>query len=85
MEDTLFAGAVIEQVKSNFTIHCDSSETALRLYQQMKDDLTGHARSFTHYHRLVERFGLIEDIRFCLTPNSANVLSVYKDGVLVTG
>jgi len=83
IEDTLFAGAVIEQVKSNFTIHCDSSETALRLYEQMKDDLTGHARSFTHYHRLVERFGLIEDIRFCLTPNGANILSLFKDGVLV--
>lgn len=85
MEDTLFAGAVLEQIKNNFTIHCDSSETALRLYEQMKDDLPGNARSFTHYHRLVERFGLIEDIRFCLTPNVANVLPVYKDGLLVTG
>lgn len=83
MEDTLFAGAVIEQIKNNFTIHCDSSETALRLYDQMKDDLPGNARSFTHYHRLVERFGLIEDIRFCLTSNGANVLPVYKNGLLI--
>jgi len=83
MEDTLFAGAVIEQIKNNFTIHCDSSETALRLYDQMKNDLPGNARSFTHYHRLVERFGLIEDIRFCLTPNGANVLPVYKNGLLI--
>lgn len=85
MEDTLFAGAVIEQIRNNFTIHCDSSVTAERLYEQMKDDLTGNARSFTHYHRLVERFGLIEDIRFCLTPNAANVLPVYKDGLLIVG
>lgn len=85
MEDTLFAGAVIEQIKNNFTIHCDSSETALRLYDQMKDDLPGNARSFTHYHRLVERFGLIEDIRFCLTPNGANVLPIYKEGLLIAG
>ena len=83
MEDTLFAGAVIEQIKNNFTIHCDSSETALRLYDQMKEDLPGNARAFTHYHRLVERFGLIEDIRFCLTPNGANVLPVYKNGLLI--
>lgn len=85
MEDTLFAGAVIEQIRNNFTIHCDSSVTAVRLYEQMKDDLTGNARSFTHYHRLVERFGLIEDIRFCLTPNAANVLPVYKDDLLIVG
>ena len=82
MEDTLFAGAVIHQVADAFTIHCDSSETALRLYKEMQHNLMHHAQSFTHYHRLVERFGLIEDIRFCLTPDAANVLPVYNDGVL---
>lgn len=82
MEDTLFAGAVIHQVSNVFTIHCDSSATAAHLYNQMKNDLIGNAQSFTHYHRLVERFGLIEDIRFCLTPDAANVLPVYENGVL---
>lgn len=83
MEDTLFAGAVIAQIKESFTIHCDSSFTALNLYEAMKNDLVGHAPKFTHYHRLVERFGLIEDIRFCLTPDVAPVLPVYRDGKLV--
>lgn len=83
MEDTLFAGAVIAQIKEAFTIHCDSSFTALSLYEAMQDDLVGHAPKFTHYHRLVERFGLIEDIRFCLTPDVAPVLPVYRDGKLV--
>ena len=82
MEDTLFAGAVIDQLNHAFTIHCDSSATAAHLYYQMKHDLIGNAQSFTHYHRLVERFGLIEDIRFCLTPDAANVLPVYNNGVL---
>ena len=85
MEDTLFAGAVIDQIANAFTIHCDSSETAVQLYIQMKHDLIGSAQSFTHYHRLVERFGLIEDIRFCLTPDAANVLPLYKDGLLIRG
>ena len=83
LEDTLFAGAVIEKVQEAFTIHCDSSFTALHLYKQMKDDLVGHAPAFTHYHRLVERFGLIEDIRFCLTPDAAPVLPLYRDGKLI--
>jgi 2-phosphosulfolactate phosphatase len=83
MEDTLFAGAVIDQIGQKFTSFCDSSATALHLYQNMKNDLMGHAKHFTHYHRLVERFGLIEDIRFCLTPDAANVLPFYTEGRLV--
>lgn len=85
LEDTLFAGAVISKVKEQFTIHCDASFTALSLYESMKDDLVSHAPKFTHYHRLVDRFGLIEDIRFCLTENVANVLPLYKEGVLIKG
>lgn len=83
LEDTLFAGAVISKIKKQFTVHCDSSLTAELLYEKYKDDLHGFAPKLTHYHRLVERFGLIEDIRFCLTPNVANVLPLYLDGKLV--
>lgn len=82
-EDALFAGAVIAQVKEHFTIHCDSSLTAEMMYQQHKEDLHAFAPKLTHYHRLVERFGLIEDIRFCFTPNVADVLVIYKDGKLL--
>lgn len=83
VEDTLFAGAVISKVKEHFTIHCDSSLVAETLYQQHKNNLMGFAPQLTHYHRLVSRFGLIEDIRFCLTPDAANVLPLYTDGKLM--
>ena len=83
LEDTLFAGAVIQRVKKQFTIHCDSSLMAETIYDKNKKDLVGFAPSLTHYHRLVERFGLIEDIKFCLTPDVANVLPAYSDGKLV--
>jgi 2-phosphosulfolactate phosphatase len=84
LEDTLFAGAVIHSIKSHFTIHCDSSLTAELLYEQQKERLPEFVTQLTHYHRLVERFGLIEDIRFCITPNVANVLPIYRNGKLVT-
>lgn len=83
LEDTLFAGAVIHRLKKEFTIHCDSSLMAEGIYDKHKNDLVGFAPSLTHYHRLVERFGLIEDIKFCLTNDVANVLPVYSDGKLV--
>lgn len=83
LEDTLFAGAVISEVKEHFTIHCDSSLMAETMYQNNKSDLLKFAPGLTHYHRLVERFGLIEDIEFCLTKDVANVLPLYREGRLI--
>jgi len=83
LEDTLFAGAIIDRLQDQFTIHCDSSLMASSIYRQQKEDLPGFAPHLTHYHRLVQRFGLIEDITFCLTPDVANVLPFYEDGKLV--
>ncbi|HUR64715.1 MAG TPA: 2-phosphosulfolactate phosphatase [Chitinophagaceae bacterium] len=83
LEDTLFAGAVIHAIKNDFTIHCDSSLMAETMYAQNKNNLAGFAPQLTHYHRLVERFGLIEDIKYCLTPDVANVLPIYKAGKLI--
>ncbi|MFM2339040.1 MAG: hypothetical protein RL115_2233 [Bacteroidota bacterium] len=83
LEDTLFAGAVIHRIGKAFTIHCDSSLMAETMYAKNKNKLIDFAPNLTHYHRLVERFGLIDDINFCLTPDIANVLAVYKDGMLI--
>jgi 2-phosphosulfolactate phosphatase len=83
LEDTLFAGAVIHRLKKQFTIHCDSSLMAETIYAKHKNNLVDFAPKLTHYHRLVERFGLIEDIKFCLTDDVANVLPVFTDGKLV--
>ncbi|OSZ81327.1 2-phosphosulfolactate phosphatase [Chitinophagaceae bacterium IBVUCB2] len=83
LEDTLFAGAVINRIAQHFTIHCDSSLMAETMYLQNKNKMIDFAPQLTHYHRLVERFGLIEDIRYCLTDDVANVLPVYMDGKLV--
>lgn len=85
LEDTLFAGAVITKVKEHFTIHCDSSLMAEHMYEQHKNDLAAFAPNMTHYHRLVKRFGLIEDIKYCLTPDVAPVLPLYQEGKLVAG
>lgn len=83
LEDTLFAGAVIQRLKKEFTFHCDSSLMAEAMYAKYKSNLIDFAPKLTHYHRLVERFGLIEDIKFCLTNDVANVLPVYSGGKLV--
>ena len=83
LEDTLFAGSVINRIKKEFTIHCDSSVMAEEMYSSHKKNLLDFAPKLTHYHRLVERFGLIDDIKYCLTDDVANVLPYYTNGKLI--
>ena len=85
LEDTLFAGAVISRIKEHFSIHCDSSFMAEDTYKHNKADLLNFAKNFTHYHRLVDRFGYIDDIAFCLQEDCADVLPLYTEGRLVNG
>ena len=84
LEDTLFAGAVASRIKEHFTIHCDATLTAETLYQTQKDDLWSFVQKTTHYHRLA-KYGLEQDMQFCITNDLANVLPLYKDGELVAG
>src|SRR6201999_4358205 len=41
IEDLLFAGAVIHRVKEHFSINCDSSQLAVTVYHDAKNDLFG--------------------------------------------
>lgn len=84
IEDTLFAGAVISRIKDHFDINCDASNLAETLYNDAKDDMFEFmkAKNASHYYRL-SQYGLEKDIRYCLTPDVANVLCVYEGGKLV--
>ena len=84
MEDMLFAGAVISTIRNNFSINCDSSHLAETIYKKAEKDLFGFMKKndASHYHRLMG-FGLEKDIRYCLTPDGANVLPVYDNGTLI--
>ena len=81
IEDTLFAGAVIEAVKDDFTIHCDSSFMANQLYNQHKEVLPEYIKTLTHWHRLAA-YGLEADMQYCITKDIAPSLPVFKEGAL---
>ena len=85
IEDMLFAGAVINKVKQNFHINCDSSQIAETVYMEAKKDLYEFmkAKNASHYQRL-SGYGLEKDIRYCLTPDVAPVLPLYENGKLIT-
>jgi 2-phosphosulfolactate phosphatase len=86
IEDTLFAGAVVNRIKQHFDMNCDASMIAESLYLQANGDLLNFMKekNASHYHRLIN-YGLLEDIKFCLTEDNANVLSLYSGGRLIAG
>ncbi|HEU5054749.1 MAG TPA: 2-phosphosulfolactate phosphatase [Hanamia sp.] len=86
IEDTLFAGAVINRIKEHFDINCDATRLAESMYLQANGRLLDFMKekNASHYHRLMN-FGLEEDIKFCLTEDNADVLSIYSGGRLIAG
>jgi len=82
LEDTLFAGAVVSRIKEHFSVNCDSAIMAEFAYDNAKHDLFGTMTQASHFKRLA-KYGLEKDIRYCLTPDGANVLPIFKDGELV--
>ena len=84
IEDTLFAGAIIEEVKDQFTIHCDSSFMANQLYNQHKHNLSEYIKGLTHWHRLAQ-YGLEADMQYCVSKDVAPSLPIFKNGALING
>ena len=82
LEDTLFAGALVERLKDRFEIDCDAPRAAHDLYNLAKTDLFGYLASAAHVQRLA-RLNVHEDIAFCLTQDKYPVVPRLVDGVLV--
>lgn len=82
LEDSMLAGAIIQQVKNNFTIHCDASLMAETMYTTHQNNMFEFIKSTTHFHRL-SKFGLEKDLQYCVSVDVANVLNIFKDGALI--
>lgn len=82
LEDTLFAGALIEKLDGSVTLSCDAPLAALHLYRQAKHDMADFLKNSSHVQRLA-KLNIQKDILFCLTPDQYTVVPVLKDGLLV--
>lgn len=82
LEDTLFAGALVEALKDEYIIAEDSALMALRAYQQAKDDLVGSVSNSSHVRRL-QRLGIHKDIVYCLQKDMYDVVPVLRGNQLV--
>lgn len=83
LEDTLFAGAVIESVRGSFDINCDSSRAAHHLYKSLNgNSFISFLRDSAHYRRL-SAFGLENDMEYCATPDLHPIVPILKGDELI--
>jgi 2-phosphosulfolactate phosphatase len=66
LEDTLFAGALLERLAPEFSFYGDPAILAHKLYLQSEGKLSMFLEDSSHMQRL-RKLGLQKDIDFCLT------------------
>ncbi|GAA3981916.1 2-phosphosulfolactate phosphatase [Mucilaginibacter dorajii] len=82
LEDTLFAGAVIDQLKSNDFELDDAAIAAYDLYQAGKHDINAYLKKTSHGERL-KKLGIEKDIEFCLQVDVTTAIPVLDGERLV--
>ncbi len=82
LEDTLFAGAVVEQLKViSFNLD-DAAIAANDLYQIGKSDINDYLKKTSHSERL-KKLGIEKDIEFCLQVDLTLAIPVLNGDKLV--
>tara|TARA_R110002049_G_scaffold285363_1_gene466196 strand:+ start:874 stop:1611 length:738 start_codon:yes stop_codon:yes gene_type:complete len=84
MEDTLFAGAVVEGLIKDplFGNLADSATASMHLYQVAKVDLNEYLRDSSHRRRLA-RLNLEKDIEYCLQRDISTNVPILVGNALV--
>lgn len=79
LEDSLFAGAVIQKIRSHFNIECDSSLIVQSMYEEARKSgsILDYLKSGSHYRRLAG-YNLYEDMAYCCSLNIHPIVPVYK-------
>lgn len=82
LEDTLFAGAVVDQLQSGSYKTDDPAIAANDLYQQGRNDLNAYLAKTSHSERL-KKLGIEADIAFCLNVDITTAIPVLEGEKLV--
>lgn len=83
LEDTLFAGAVLNRLKDSCEIHDDAALSALLLYEQHQNDLEALVRKSSHAKRFQLLHMKTDDVSFCLQQNIYSVVPEIEGEYLV--
>lgn len=82
LEDTLFAGAVVDRLQYDFHVEDDSAVAAMDLYLNASGDLRRYLRKSSHSERL-KKLDIEEDITFCLQVDQLDTIPVLQGDALI--
>ena len=82
LEDSLFAGAVVNRLRKDFKHFDDASVAAEDIFLLAKDDLRKYLHKSSHSHRL-EQLNIEEDVKFCLQQSICECIPVLDGERLV--
>jgi 2-phosphosulfolactate phosphatase len=82
LEDTLFAGAVVNLLRKDFIHFDDSCVAAEDMYLLAKNDLRTYLYKSSHSHRL-EQLNIEADVQFCLKTDICDAIPVLEGERLV--
>lgn len=78
LEDTVFAGALVENLINDFDYVCDAPMIARRLYASAQNNLKEFLKDSSHIKRL-QRLNIQKDIDFCLTEDQYDVVPAIRE------
>lgn len=81
MEDTVFAGALVEKLSDQFEPACDAPVIAQRLYGEARHNLADFLKDSSHIKRL-QRLNIQRDIDFCLREDVYDIIPLIRDNVI---
>jgi 2-phosphosulfolactate phosphatase len=83
LEDTLYAGALIQWLGKSFELEGDSAKLAKSLYLNHQHDLLAIAKESSHAKRLAG-FGITDDIAFCVSTEVYSIVCHMVGDKIVT-
>lgn len=82
LEDTLFAGSLMEILKDHIEPDCDAPIIAQHLYNLARANIAQFLSTSSHVKRL-SRLNVHRDISFCLTIDQYRVLPSLQNGIII--
>lgn len=82
LEDTLFAGALVDKLNGDFLCEHDASLVAHALYKTSRSNLLGALANCSHYRRL-SKLNIGKDIEFCMQEDVYEAIPVLEGDQLV--
>ena len=82
LEDTLFAGALADELSNDFNVDEDATLASIYLFRKAQNNLFKFLQNSSHFNRL-SKLNIVDDIKYCLKFNEFEVVPVLKNSELV--